>query len=187
MNWQYNVVSFVGGGDHNANRCAIADPRMPIFRPELIVNYTDVPVECPHCGYTDSSATRTKTSKLALVTTTRYHRTVTELALLHRTKQLFDRFPDSRHSAIVDKLHLKDAPCDDAAFDAALDADPDLRDFLQPRHGFYLPARLAYASEQAATIPPEITRKEIQCPDCSKYLVLPEDFFIMIGLSRRTT
>lgn len=158
---------------------------MTILRPGgCITEYKEIPTICPHCGYTETSTALSNDTKRAFVNATRYHRAITELRLLRKTKVLFDRFPDSRHRVVVDKMHLKDSPCEDAELDAELDADPDLRHFLRPEHGFYLPARLALIEGQLPEIASfETESPDLACPKCSQYRVLPESCYYQSGSS----
>ncbi len=115
---------------------------MTIFFPYNIVHYDSVETTCPECGYSATECDFSEDAKLALVATTEYVRATTELRLLRRTRDLFERFPDSHHPYVIAKMHLKIDPEPDPAFDAELDQDSELRKFLHPDRGFYLPARL---------------------------------------------
>ena len=159
---------------------------MTLFMPYNIVTYDTVERLCPKCGYTDSVDNLSKDAKLALVDTTHFVMAQTELRLLRQTKSLFDRFPDSRHPVIVSKMHMDVAPKDDPEFDAELAANPELKRFLDPNHGFYLPARLRVCEKTEETSPPQTSqRSDIACPECSHFLILPEQFFMMVGLRER--
>lgn len=153
-----------------------------IFNPHNIVDYDEVEWVCPHCGFADVASDLASEAKFALVDTTEFKRASTELCLLRKTKDLFDRYPDSLHPCVVDKLHLKTDPQADDEFQRELDEDPELKEFLQPYRGFLLPARLKYCEKKERTKPPEnAQRADIACPKCSHYMILAERFYMMIG------
>ena len=159
---------------------------MTLFIPYCIVSYDTVERLCPECGYKDSVDDLPKNAKLALVDTTHFVMAQTELRLLRKTKALFARFPDSRHPVVVGKMHMDVEPQADPGFDAELKADPELNRFLDPDHGFYLPARLRVCERAAESEPPERSqRADIACPECGHFLILPEQFFRMVGLRER--
>ena len=158
---------------------------MTIFFPYNIVHYETVDTTCPECGYSAHQSDLLKKAKLALVATTQYVRAATELRLLRKTQDLFARFPNSRHPYVVDKLNLKVGSEPDPEIEAELEQDPELRNFLNPDHGFYLPARLKVCEKtEQKTPPPESSREDIACPQCSHFRILPEDFYYMVGMRR---
>ncbi|HEY4259099.1 MAG TPA: hypothetical protein VGM98_03015, partial [Schlesneria sp.] len=151
-----------------------------IFSTYEIVDDDEVERVCPQCGYADIVADLCDEARFALVDTTEFAAAVIELRLLRKTRALFDRFPNSRHPCVVDKLHLKNEPQPDDQLQRELDADPELKEFLQPCYGFYLPARLKFCEERTK-LPEGAGRADIACPKCSHYLVLPKQFYWGIG------
>jgi len=156
---------------------------MTIHNPyQDIVYCKQVETICPSCGYLETRTDLSEIAKRAIVTATQYSQKKTELHLLRRVKVLFELFPDSRHPYIVAKMNLErnaeSAP--DPTFEAML--DDELRAILGPDRQFYLPVRLAWLEESTPESPPFVTsHKEIGCPNCSHFLILPERFYMMIG------
>jgi len=158
---------------------------MTIFRSYNIVYYDTLETLCPDCGYCGTECDLSKAAKLALVATTEYTHAKTELRLLRESRDLFAQFPDSRHPFVVSKLGLDISPEPDPAFEAAL--SQELREFLNPDHGFILLARLKRCEKKEQHSPPtEASVPDIACPRCSHFRILPENFYLMVGVRRPT-
>lgn len=155
---------------------------MTVFDSDNIIHYERIETECPQCGYSRPRDDLCETGKLALIETTEYVRSITELRLLRRTRDLFERHPHSKHPIIVHQMLLKIVPEPDPALDEELDRDQELKKFLNG-FSFYLPARLASCEKTEPKEPPAVSdRDDIACPECSHFLILPEQFFFRVGL-----
>jgi len=154
---------------------------MTIHNPHNIVYYETVETECPECGFKGTNRELRKKGKLALLETTQYFMAVTELRLLRRTRDLFNRHPTSRHAYVVEKLNLKVDSEPDPELEEELADDHELQEYLES--GFNLPARLSACEKREPKGPPRAAdRDDIACPDCSHFLILPEQFYDMIGV-----
>jgi len=98
-----------------------------------------------------------------------------ELLRLQRTQVLFDRFPASRHPVKVDKFYAGNSRDqdteEDADFEAALQSDPELMEFLRPASGersFYLPARLSWVTQRVAYLKNAVAQSSIRCGSCQE-------------------
>jgi hypothetical protein len=119
---------------------------MPIVdKREELEKVDSIPLRCVQCGFETRLLKPSREVLGALYEVSSLHESEHELALLQRTKALFDRFPHSRHPQKVCKQFLSNEERpkmgSDPEFDQALDAEPELKTFLD-RSSFYLPARI---------------------------------------------
>lgn len=110
-----------------------------------------VPVVCPTCRYSGTLPDHDKALNYALVYNTYLHEVRDELRMLVRVEQLFASFPNSGHYLKVLKTRL-DRPAwphfrDDPDFEKALEAEPDLSEFLKNKCARYVPGRLRKVKE----------------------------------------
>jgi DNA-directed RNA polymerase subunit RPC12/RpoP len=154
---------------------------MSVFNPRVAIRrHAEVPAVCEACGHRTALKNRDKEMDDALVDSTVLDDSRAELALLHRAERLFARFPDSNDALKVgrEQLHPKQHPrvSQDLEFQAALQADPELSDFL--RHSMF---HLSTRSAGVTRLIEQLSQRDfsaIRCPNCDQgRLHLPEEFY----------
>ncbi|MBX2850759.1 MAG: hypothetical protein KTR15_03315 [Phycisphaeraceae bacterium] len=146
---------------------------------EAILKHLVIPVFCVKCGSQTRLDSLSDSEKKSLVEMTSFQNALEERRMLIRIKQLFDRFPDSKHASIMCKLFPRDRRPGfepDAAFDEALGNQPDIKKYLSKR-SFLLPARLRAIEAQVVQYQNELSDYSIQCQKCFDLLAIDKEFF----------
>ncbi|BCM88989.1 hypothetical protein IAD21_00831 [Abditibacteriota bacterium] len=121
-----------------------------INKREELERFDFLPLSCDQCGFQTTIPLPDGEVLDELYDISCLRESQHELVVLQRAQALFDRFPDSRHSQKMCKEFLGKDECPtveaDPEFDAALNADPELKAFLGGRL-FWLPARLKAVTE----------------------------------------
>ena len=156
---------------------------MSFFAPSLgILEFDEIPVECVHCGYSETRTDFADETKQAVIETTVHSELDTERKMLQRTRLLFDRYPKSRHPIILNKTGRRKTviPSSDPAFESELIADPELHEFLT-NGGFNLDARESFVASRIPELLPYTEREDLRCHQCGAYLVIPRSFYYQVG------
>lgn len=157
------------------------------------------PVYCPTCGYTATIAPPSEAAICGIVERSHEIEWNYEREMLRRLDVLVRRFPDSLHREKVritthkagpnnQYYHVLDSrPVDaqpiitrriepDPEFDTALNADPELRDWIKGS-SFLLYRRLSMFEEEA-DYSDKYEIEELKCPECHRdYIAIDRDFF----------
>lgn len=155
------------------------------FEIQVFKDCARIPLVCNACGWQTERDTPPFEDLKSYEVVRQLRAVPSELSLLQRIKMLFDRFPESRHPARVDKLHIRlpDGSEDesDPQFEAAMREDPEVAECLCPSVGitsFYLPARLKYISETVSSLEERLPDLPVtHCPSCNgATLQIPDSF-----------
>jgi hypothetical protein len=149
----------------------------PYNNPYLNVDAAQIlPVYCPSCGYSDNLHRPDRWLRHAVLERTVLDELKEELALLNRAERLFERFPEG-HQLIetsIDRLLSGRWPSvkeiGNPALVEALDADPELKQFLESRM-FSLPGRGEYVQGQVEEIEKDAREDPVfqaACPACQR-------------------
>ncbi|MCW1926410.1 hypothetical protein OKA05_27915 [Luteolibacter arcticus] len=158
-----------------------------------------LPIYCPACGYTATIATPGEATLHGIVERSHELEWNHERDMLLRLDALVRRFPDSLHRDKVRVTTSKAGPDNqyhlildsrpthtqpvitrriepDPEFDAALDADPELRDWMKGSSFLLYPRLSAFAEE--ADYSAEYAIDELKCPTCLRdYIAIDRAFF----------
>ncbi len=175
----------------------IADPHSAAKRLDKF------PVYCPTCGYTAIIDRPSEAAIFGIVERSQEIEWNREREMLQRLDALIRRFPDSYHRdkvritshkaglnnqyyQVLDSRPMKDQPIItrrieiDPEFDAALDADPELREWMK-HASFLLYIRLDMFKDRA-DYSERYEIPELRCPKCnSDYIAINQELFETLG------
>ena len=156
---------------------------MSFFTPyNGVLQFDELEVECDQCGHLEKIPRPGKDASFRLLEGSVLRQLTRELEMLDRTACLFDAHPRSNHSQILRKEYR--APVDQPELgnevDAALDADPELKEFLC-NGGFSYHPRREYVVERIAELSKDSAKHTTLCSVCGYAVSVTRQCYLDCG------